>query len=91
MGYVAKMIRIYWFNLLQWLNRRLLVTYPLIEDCARYRDCGRNVHDFHVPDWLWVEVIGSPHGVYCYDCFCNRADEKFGLKVRMVSSKWNYC
>lgn len=76
------------WKILHWFNRHLLKTYPLIEDCARCRDCGRNVHDFHVPDDLWMKVIGSPNGVWCYDCFCNRADEKFRFKWRMSFEKW---
>ena len=81
--YVGKCLKIYAWNLLQWVNRQILYTYPLIEDCARCRDCGRNVHDFHVPDELWLEVIGSLDGVWCYDCFCNRADKRLGMKWRM--------
>ena len=76
------MLGIYYWNLWQFLNSKLLITYPLIEDCARCRDCGRNVHDFYVPDNIWEEVIGG-EGVWCYDCFCNRADEKLGIKWRM--------
>jgi len=75
-GYVRKMIGIYLVRLINWLNRKLLKTYPLIEDCARCRDCGRNVHDYKVPDEIWNAVIGSPNGVWCYDCFCDRADRK---------------
>ncbi len=48
----------------------------------RCQDCGRNVHDYHVPDIVWMEVIGSDNGVWCYDCFCNRGDEK-GIWWRM--------
>jgi len=87
MGYILetlhKFLRIYIWKVLRWLNRRLLKTYPLIEDCARCEDCGRNVHDFWVPDWLWIEVTGSPDGLLCYDCFCDRADRKLGTKWRM--------
>ena len=86
--YTKKMLGIYQWNFWHWVNRRLLKTYPLIEDCARCRDCGRNVHDFIVPDDLWIEVIGHNWGVWCYDCFCNRADEKLGLKWRMEIIKW---
>jgi len=72
----------YFFIYLKLLNRKLLKTYPLIEDCARCRDCGRNVHDFYVPDELWAKVIGSG-GVWCYDCFCDRADRKLGVGWRL--------
>jgi len=83
-----KCLRIYLWNVLQWVNRRVLKTYLLIEDCARCQDCGRNVHDFHVPDDLWETVIGDPDGgVWCYDCFCNRSDEKLQIKWR--ARIWN--
>ena len=84
--YTLKCLRIYWWNILQLINRNVLTTYPLIEDCARCRDCGRNVHDFHVPDELWSKVIGG-EGVWCYDCFCNRADEKLGMKWRTDNNR----
>jgi hypothetical protein len=85
-NYDKKMLRIYYnkikenfritkWNIWQKLNRKFLITYPLIEDCARCRDCGRNVHDFHVPDDLWIRVWGDEGGILCYDCFCNRVDE----------------
>lgn len=105
-GYIRKMFRVYSWNLLQWINRKVLKTYPLIEECGRCRDCGRNVHDFHVPNALWNEVItGSPiiylsdgvtpsregaGGVWCYDCFANRADERLGMKWRMeLVERWS--
>ena len=87
--YLKKCLHIYIWNLLQWINCHFLKTYPLIEDCGRCRDCGRNVHDFHVPDKLWLKVIGSENGVWCYDCFANRADKKLGSKWRMeLVDKW---
>ena len=89
MEYLRKFVRIYFWNILRWLNRHLLKTYSLIEDCARCVDCGRNVHDFHVPDELWLKIIGSPRGVLCYDCFCNRADEKLRVKYRMEVFAWS--
>jgi len=47
------------------------------------------VHDFHVPDDLWLAVIGSPNGVWCYDCFADRADEKLRIKWRWgLVEKW---
>jgi len=82
--------RVYVWTILRWLNRHLLKTYPLIEDCARCRDCGRNVHDFAVPDELWNTVWGNEGGILCYDCFCNRADEKFRFKWRMnLMEEWS--
>ncbi len=50
--------------------------YPLIADCAKCRDCGDPVHDFHVRQELWDQVIGGPDGVWCWDCFADRADQK---------------
>ena len=85
--YLKRCLGMYWhifsWRILGFVNRYLLKTYPLIEDCSRCEDCGRNVHDFLVPNSLWNEVMGGPRGVFCYDCFCNRADEKFRQKWRM--------
>lgn len=87
--YVKKCIGIYVWNILQWFNEHVLITYPLIKDCARCRDCGRNVHDFHVPDYIWMRAMGQEEGVWCYDCFCNRADKKLGMKWRVeLMDKW---
>ena len=69
------------------INYYLLKTYPLIWECARCEDCGRNVHDFTVPDCLWKAVYGNEGGILCYDCFCNRADELFRVKWRMFLKK----
>jgi len=88
--YLSKMARIYLWNAVQVFNRNVLKTYPLIEECARCRDCGRNVHDFLVPNELWERVIGPEGGVWCYDCFSNRADKKLGMKWRLeLVEKWN--
>lgn len=81
--YFKKCLRIYLWNILQRINCRFLKTYSAIKECARCNDCGRNVHDFHVPDELWMRVINSSNGVWCYDCFANRADEKLNKKWRM--------
>ena len=76
MDYIRKCLRIYVWNVLQWVNRRVLKTYPPIEDHARCEDCGRNVHDWTAPDDVWLSVVGPREGiVLCYDCFCNRGDE----------------
>jgi hypothetical protein len=86
---LAEKVRLLKWNIWQALNRRFLITYQPIEDCARCRDCGRNVHDFHVPDQLWLDMIGSDAGVWCYDCFANRADEKLGFGWRWeLVEKW---
>ena len=80
---IRKYFHIYYFNVQKWLNRQLLKTYPLIEECSRCEDCGRNVHDFIVPDEIWIEAYGSEHGILCYDCFCNRLDKKRHFKWRI--------
>jgi hypothetical protein len=93
-GYDKKMINIYFkkikecirlfkWNMWQKINRRFLKTYLLIEDCARCEECGINVHDFHVPDDIWIKVYGNESGVLCYDCFCDKADKKFEFKWRL--------
>lgn len=46
--------------------------YPHIADCAKCRDCKDPVHDYHVPDDLWAEVVGEEI-VLCWDCFAARA------------------
>jgi len=90
MHYLKKSLRIYMWNVLQWINRHVLKTYPLIEDCARCRDCGRNVHDFGVENGLWMKVMGNLEGVWCYDCFCDHADEKLGIKWRIeLVERWH--
>ena len=98
-SYYVKYAKIYanllslWFNIhiVHPLNNHLLKTYPLIVDCARCDDCGRNVHDYTVPDKLWLSIMGHECGILCYDCFCNRADEKFKFKWRMkLTEKWHY-
>lgn len=87
--YIKKCLHIYIWNILQWINKRILKTYPLIEDCARCYDCGRNVHDFSVPDELWEEVVGKEI-VLCYDCFVDRADRKLKVKWRnRLIEKWD--
>ncbi len=86
---IKERFRIFKWNMWQKLNRRFLKTYPLIEDCARCEECGRNVHDFNVPDDIWLKVHGNDAGILCYDCFANKADEKFDFKWRMdLEEKW---
>lgn len=68
----------------QKLNSRFLHTYPLIKDCARCKDCGRNVYDFTVSSNIWEKVIDRKGGVWCYDCFCNRANEK-GITIQLCA------
>jgi hypothetical protein len=85
---VKEKLRIVKWNLWQKINRNLLKTYPLIEDCARCEECGRNVHDYHVPDDLWIKVYGDESGVLCYDCFCNKLDEMGLWKRTEINFKW---
>jgi len=42
------------------------------------KECGRDVHDFKAPDWVWNEIEkGIRYGnVLCYDCFCRKCEEK---------------
>lgn len=82
--YLLKRIRTIYRLIFHYLERQMFKTYA-IYNCARCEDCGRNVHDFIVPDILWKQVYGSDRGVLCYDCFCERADRKFNYKWRM---KW---
>jgi len=86
MKYDIKMIKIYikklssklrvsrWI-LWQKINRKHLYTYELIEDRTRCQVCGRNVHDYTVPDELW-NSLAKKEDVYCYDCFCDLTDKK---------------
>lgn len=62
---------------------KMKLTYELIKDCSRCKDCNRNVHDFLVPNDKWLEVA-KENEVLCYDCFCNRQDE---LSVKNKSYK----
>jgi hypothetical protein len=75
-AYPLKSLHIYLYRVFSWINRHVLLTYPSNNDCARCNDCGRTVHDFQVPNSVWLRVIGSSRGVYCYDCFVERAREK---------------
>jgi len=81
-GVVKEKLRLLIWSAWQKANRKLLKTYPLIEDHARCEDCGRNVHDFHVPDEIWIKVYGNEAGTLCYDCFCDRSD-KMGMWYRI--------
>ena len=89
MDYPLKTLTICLVRITKFMNRYLFKTYPLIEDCGRCEDCGRNVHDFIVPDKLWITVYGNEGGILCYDCFCDRADEKFRFKWRSIL-KWEW-
>lgn len=75
----------------------LIVENEKYRECARCRDCGRIVHDYSMPNEIWNDVItGSPiiylkdgitpskegaAGVWCYDCFCERASAKGYIAV----------
>ena len=81
----AKTIRVYW----KLLKRRFL----LIPSFCKH--CGRDVHDFSVPDKVWQLVdLRIRHGhTLCYDCFCEVC-QQIGLPViwRLVkvSSAWPF-
>ena len=83
---------------------------PKWEGCAKCQDCGRTVHDFIMPNEIWNDVItGSPiiylsdgvtpsregaPGVWCYDCFCERASKKGYIavfKCELVHPKSELC
>lgn len=52
------------------------------EGLERCRDCTRVVHDYVMPNDVWLEVMGTEMGgVYCYDCFSVRARQKGFLGV----------
>lgn len=38
------------------------------------KECGRDVHDFSVPDDIWKLIDKTiKHGhILCYDCFCEK-------------------
>ena len=44
--------------------------------------CGRRVHDFQIPDKVWMKVTGDKTKIYCYDCFCELSDKK-GIYYRL--------
>lgn len=68
-------------RLFYWLRVRvklLLRRHALLDSFCKH--CGRQVHDFVVPDSVWLQVarrirVGN---VLCYDCFCE-ACVKVGL------------
>ncbi len=71
------MIRLYY---------KLLYTKMLGKDLESFcKNCGRTVHDFSAPNYIWDQV--QPHIKYghvlCYDCFCEIC---YKLKLPCV---WN--
>lgn len=61
--------------------------YELIAEGAKCRDCADFVHDYYVSGKLWLQVIGSYDGVWCWDCFADRADRKgvdYGIPVLLT-------
>ena len=51
------------------------MTYPC-------EDCGYVLrYDYVMPNDLWLDVIGQHEGIYCYDCFCARAEKKGYIPV----------
>ncbi len=53
-----------------WLRKRR----PIPSFC---KHCGRDVHDFHVPDDVWkvIEPYIRDGYTLCYDCFCESCIE----------------
>lgn len=88
MRYLRKSIEMWINHILVKINEMVLPTYYPIADCARCRDCGRNVHDFFVPDKLWVEIMGNKTGVFCFDCFADRAWKRGIYLTAHCSTKW---
>lgn len=80
-NYIRKSLVMYGMCFLQFVNSKILRTYEPIKDRSRCLYCGRNVHDFHVPDEIWHKVIGKEI-VLCYDCFCHEADNKLRYSWR---------
>lgn len=87
--YTRKTFGIYWCRFLMWLNAKFLLTYKDNADCARCRDCGRTVHDWHTGDQLFAAVVGGVDGVWCWDCFAARARKRgiiLECKVKEMST-----
>lgn len=81
--------RILRFNLWQKLNNHYLQTYKPNDSFTRCDECGRDVHDFQVPDELWYAIEGNEAGTLCYDCFCDKTEKKLGKSWRMnLDYKW---
>lgn len=79
---IREKLRITRWKIWQKINRRLLKTYLHIEEMARCELCGRNVHDYHVPDEIWNRIYGDETGTLCYDCFCDECDKQ-GINFRL--------
>lgn len=78
---IAEKFRLFRFDTWQVINNRLLKTYRPDQPFARCMECGRDVHDFSVPDDLWLKVSKSSD-ILCYDCFCDKL-EKINISWRM--------
>lgn len=81
--YFKKTAGIWWFQFLSTLNSFFFRTYESNSKCVRCRDCGRTVHDWFTSDDIFEEVTGSHAGVWCWDCFCERAWKK-GIRLRAI-------
>jgi hypothetical protein len=72
---IKEKMRLLIWNFWQKLNEKHLYTYDLIKDRTRCELCGRNVHDYAVPNEIWNKLC-KKESVYCYDCFCDLSDKK---------------
>ncbi len=61
-------------ELYKWLKLGNIFSY-----CQK---CGRRVHDFKIPNKIWMKVTEDKTKIYCYDCFCEIADKKI-IKFRL--------
>ena len=80
--YSVEMIRIYLFNFWHKFNNKHLLTYRPDDNFIRCRRCGRDIHDFIIPNEIWNQVA-KPNDCFCYDCFCDLYEKKTGQIWRM--------
>ena len=81
-AYTFEMIRIYLFRFWHRFNNKHLLTYRPERDFIRCRRCGRDIHDFTVPDEIW-NAVAKPTDCFCYDCFCDLYENRTGHAWRM--------
>lgn len=64
---------------------RFVVRYEceICQDCGCGGDLRVGASYWGADDALWLEVMGSPHGVLCLRCFANRCDD-LGISVKWV-------
>lgn len=54
------------------------------------RSCGRQIHDYVVPNQIWKDVTGwkNGEGLLCYRCFCKLSDKK-GIYYRLMDKNFD--